>query len=360
MIRKPKRIDHPQPRDTRGGPPASLEDLPEASVVINRRGIVIECNAAAERMFGYRREELLDRNIKLLMPPPYHEEHDDYIERYLRTGQARIIGKSREVRAKRKDGSDFPVELAVIEVSGGPEVTFRGTIRDISERRLTETALAQGALDERHRISRELHDSVGQELSALALSARMMTYRLKPILPDEAVRCEEFGGRLQETIRRLRDVIENLAPLGLEGQGLADALARLAETTRERHGISCEFQCEDGAHVADSGTALQLYQIAQEAVHNAVKQWATRTCRVRLARHGGGIILSIADDGKGIKGDSANPKGGQGLRIMQYRADAIGASLRIESEPGKGTRVQCIYQPRAGNGPPPLTRQASP
>ncbi|HVS04002.1 MAG TPA: PAS domain S-box protein [Thermoanaerobaculia bacterium] len=120
---------------------AILQAAVDAIVTIDARGAVQSFNPAAERMFGYDAGEVIGRNVSLLMPPPYREEHDGYLERYLRTGEQRIIGIGREVVARRKDGAVFPIDLAVSEVTVGGERSFMGTLRDISARKAAEEEL---------------------------------------------------------------------------------------------------------------------------------------------------------------------------------------------------------------------------
>jgi PAS domain S-box-containing protein len=110
-------------------------------ITIDQRGIVTTFNPAAERIFGYPAHEVIGQNVKLLMPDPYHGEHDGYIGNYLRTGQAKIIGIGREVVGRRKDDSTFPMELAISEFRLGNERFFTGIVRDITERKQAEEEL---------------------------------------------------------------------------------------------------------------------------------------------------------------------------------------------------------------------------
>src|SRR5215510_12211320 len=120
-----------------------LETVPDAMIVINERGIVQSFSVAAERLFGYGPNEVIGKNIKTLMPSPYRESHDYYIERYLRTGERRIIGIGRVVVGERKDGSTFPMELAVGEMRSTDKRYFTGFIRDLTERQKTEASLQE-------------------------------------------------------------------------------------------------------------------------------------------------------------------------------------------------------------------------
>lgn len=111
-----------------------LGALPDATVVIERDGTIVSFNNAAVRQFGYSEAEVVGQNVRILMPEPYKAEHDGYMQRYLRTGERRIIGVDRVVVGRRKDGSTFPMKLAVGEVKTGDRVFFTGFIRDLTER----------------------------------------------------------------------------------------------------------------------------------------------------------------------------------------------------------------------------------
>jgi PAS domain S-box-containing protein len=130
-------------RDALARHQALLDNAVDAIITIDSRGSIQSVNPAVERLFGYSPQELLGNNVSLLMPSPYREEHDGYIGRYLETGERRIIGIGREVWARRKDGTVFPIDLAVSEVVVGGERTFMGTIRDMTQRKEAEEALRQ-------------------------------------------------------------------------------------------------------------------------------------------------------------------------------------------------------------------------
>src|SRR6185312_14089053 len=120
-----------------------LDTIPDAMVVIDEAGIVLSFSLTAERLFGYSAAEVRGQNVKMLMPEPYHGQHDGYIRRYLTTGERRIIGTGRVVMGRRKDGGTFPMELAVGEVWQNGARLFTGFIRDLTERQLTQTRLQE-------------------------------------------------------------------------------------------------------------------------------------------------------------------------------------------------------------------------
>lgn len=145
-----RKLAEQQLRDSEARTRAILETAVDGIVTIDTHGTILTVNRATERLFGYRADEIVGRNVKMLMPESYRPAHEDYLERYQRTGQRRIIGTGREVEGKRKDGTTFPMELSVGEAVAGGSLIFAGIVRDISERKRTEEQLRQS--EERFRL----------------------------------------------------------------------------------------------------------------------------------------------------------------------------------------------------------------
>jgi PAS domain S-box-containing protein len=143
----------------------------DAIVTIDEQGIIESCNPAAERMFAYPAHQMIGQDIQMLMPSPYHTEHDEYRARYLIVGERRPFGIGRDVTGRRKDGSTFPIDLTVSELHDGSRRLLTGIIRDISERKSLQQELLSIAEEEQRRIGQDLHDDVGQELTGLAMKA---------------------------------------------------------------------------------------------------------------------------------------------------------------------------------------------
>ena len=122
---------------------AIIENVIDGIITIDETGTILSYNPAADRMFGYTASEVLGKNIKMLMPEPYHGEHDSYLSNYIKTGQAKIIGIGREVSARRKDGLEFPIDLAVSEMRVGKHRQFVGSLRDITERKASEKLIKE-------------------------------------------------------------------------------------------------------------------------------------------------------------------------------------------------------------------------
>ncbi len=318
---------------------AILDNSVDAIITIDYQGIIQSVNSAAARMFGYTIAELVGQNVKMLMTSPDCEAHDSYLARYLQTGEKHILGISRETQARRKDGSVFPTELAVSEIKHLR--LFTGIHRDLTERKQLERDLVEAASLEQRRIGQDLHDSVAQELTALNL----LVTDLAETLPTKPAKTAQLVERLQQGLQpsqqELRAVLRGLLPVAVDAEGLMAALTDLANRTQREGKASCIFDCSASVTVADNLTATQLYLIAQEAVHNALKHTQARNLRITLAIATGSLVLSVQDDGTGLPAEPERSSG-MGLRVMRSRAAIIGARLTIEPARPTGTVVTCI------------------
>jgi PAS domain S-box-containing protein len=317
-----------------------LDTAMDAIVTIDHRGIIQSVNAAAERMFGYTAAEMIGQRVNMLMPEPHQEAHDRYIARYLLTGEKRILGTSREIDARRKDGTLVPTELAVSEIEHLR--LFTGIHRDLTERKQLEREVVETASREQRRIGQDLHDSVAQELTALNLLAK----DLAETLGTDPRKATQLAGQITQGLQRcqleLRAVLRGLVPVAVDSGGLMAALADLAGRTQEEGKVKCVFDCAELVALADNLTATHVYLIAQEAVHNAIRHAQAHEVRIRLTADVD-LVLSVQDDGVGMPVDSEE-KGGLGLRIMRNRAAIIGARLTIEAAVPKGTVVSCTLK----------------
>jgi two-component system sensor kinase FixL len=318
-----------------------LETAPDVIITIGAHGEIIAFNRAAEVTFGYSADEAIGRNVSMLMPSPYREEHDGYLASYLETHESRVFGKRRQVPGRRKDGSTFPLELTVSEID--LRGLFVGIIRDISTQRELEKEVIHVSTFEQERIGQELHDGLGQRLTGLSLMVESLRQTLNKQQLPEAATAAEIIEQLRMATRETRAIAHGLVPVPLTEQGLSDALRKLAKETQAATGISCRFttRSRGGVEVEDRAIAMQLYRITQEMIHNAVRHAQASHITLSLNRQNRRLELSVSDDGKGFQPDSGE-KEGYGLRIMRYRAAMIGCELTIDSTPGKGTVARCI------------------
>ena len=365
---------------------AVFETTVDGVITIDARGRIETFNAGAERIFEYAAEEVVGRNVHVLMPEPYHSEHDGYMENYRTTGVRRIIGIGREVVGRRKSGATFPMDLAVSEVAlpGGGQI-FTGLVRDISERRTLEREVLRIAEAERRRIGQDLHDGLGQQLTAVGLFLRGVAKTLATEGSAAAAEVERLVGVLDDADEHARSLARSLVPVELEQNGLEAALARLAEGASVLYGV--EVSAETTGSGPAEATALtgdaasNLYWIAQEAVSNAVQHGRASRIAVVLVRGADQLRLRVEDDGVGVEAalrrggvleptDGGAPadgdvpdsvqrsvsapvrpsdQRGMGLRIMHYRAHLAGGALEIRPGAQGGTVVTCTV-PLRGPG----------
>jgi PAS domain S-box-containing protein len=319
---------------------AILETTVDGIITIDGDGMIESFNPAAEDIFGYDEEEVLGENVKMLMPPPYREEHDEYLRRYHETGRRNIIGIGREVTGRRKDGSTFPMDLAVSEVDLGSRTIFTGIVRDISERRRLEKEILNVSEQERRRIGQDLHDGLGQMLTGIGLLSQDVARRLDeedhPCADDMA----EITEHIKEADQYARDLSHGLIPVDVEANGLGEALRRLSTNAERLFDVDCAFQEVETALVHDNTTATHLYRIAQEAVNNAVRHGEADEIKIVLAAGETQIRLQVRDDGSGFS-EADTEDAGMGVHIMNYRARIIGGTLDLSSTVGEGTVVTC-------------------
>jgi len=324
---------------------AILSTASDAIITIDQRGIIVSANPATERIFGYGPNELVGQNVSILMPTPYCHEHGQYLTRYLATREAKIIGIGREVMGMRKDGSIFPIDLAVSEV--GQLGLFTGIIRDISDRKNLQSDILSIADDEQHRIGQDLHDSVQQELAGVGMLAQTLLSTMNrdassiPASVAEPLKelvCKILAG-LTRAHQEIRDISKGLVSTRLDSTGFMDSLRELAARTDTLKNVHCAFKCEDPIVISDSSTATHLYRIAQEAVTNALKHANPEHILIELGADDGHLVLQVADDGCGF--DPEKTKAQMGLKTMQYRAGLIGGKLSITPVENGGTLLTC-------------------
>ncbi len=323
-----------------------LATVPDAMIVIDERGHIISFSAAAESMFGYSENELLGENISALMPSPDRERHDGYLERYLRTGERRIIGIGRITTARRRDGETFPIHLHVGETRVGEERLFTGFIQDLTERRRTELRIHNlqaelahvGRVSEMGTLATSLAHELNQPLTAIANYVEASRDLLEDTSPEtiETVRealteCAAQSVRAGQIVRRLRDFIsrgeserrvESLSRLISE----ASALALIGAGER---GVEVDVKLRKGTDkvIVDR---IQIQQVLLNLIRNAVEAMTgsvTRRLEISsLKRDDGFVEVVIADSGPGL-----SPEVGERLfqPFVSTKAEGMGLGLSI-------------------------------
>jgi PAS domain S-box-containing protein len=327
-------------RDSEARLRAVVDTAVEGIITIDETGNIEAINPAACRLFGYAREEVIGQNVKMLMPEPYQGQHDAYLEAYLRTGRARIIGIGREVVGLRKDGTTFPLDLSVSELKVAERRMFTGMVRDITERRRLEREILEATAQEQQRIGRDLHDGLCQELTGISFAMEVLGQKLAARAAPETASIRKVAELVDQSISHARNLAHGLQPVTLEALGLASALEELASKTENFFHVSCLFVSDGRVLVHDNVIATHVFRIAQEAISNAVKHGNAQTIVIDLSAQRGDLHMSIADDGVGLGKTQGDGKG-IGMQTMVYRARVVGGTVEIGPGERGGTVVNC-------------------
>lgn len=248
-------------------------------------------------------------------------ERGDFEEEY------RIIRPDGQIRWVHDRG-------VAIRNDAGEVYRIAGIAEDITQRRILEHAVSEASRREQERISRELHDGVGQQLTGLAYLAGSLAKRLDGSDAEAAISIRDG---LKEALSEVRQIVRGLTPVGLEVEELPAALERLAQSVYNRYGTECSFVHVGEAQIDDPAVAIHLYRIAQEAVNNAVRHGEPSRIEIRLESTVGALTLIVNDDGRGMRDEERDS--GLGLKIMRYRSGIIGAMFEVVSKPSGGTSV---------------------
>jgi signal transduction histidine kinase len=219
-----------------------------------------------------------------------------------------------------------------------------GIARDVTERRHLEREILEISNREQRRIGHDLHDGVCQQLAGIAYLVDILGDRLQEKGAPEFDDAEKIGRLINEANSQARGIARGLFPVRLEENGLVSALEELAASASDRFKINCTFQCQGPPTVVGNEVVIHIYYIAQEALINAVKHGKASKIGLSVERKGDHFALRVSDNGMGFSPSTAG-RSGMGVRIMRYRAGVIGATLQLQSEPGKGTKLTCEFYP---------------
>jgi signal transduction histidine kinase len=253
------------------------------------------------------------------------------LERLARS--VREFGEGRAISIPPVKGSDEVHELS----QAFRKMTQRLADRE-HERNELERAVIDSAENERRRIGHELHDGIGQQLTAVLMAINGLHEELQAKAPAFAEHARHASQSLRETLAEVRGLSHGLAPVPLWEQGLEHALQALADITTRSSGVRCVFECPERILATSEATAGNLYRIAQEAVNNALKHADSKEIRIGLERREGFLVLEVDDDGCGLPEAPADG-GGIGFRIMQHRTEVMGGRMEHGVPPAGGTRI---------------------
>lgn len=346
-----------------------LQTVPDAMIIIDERGRIESLSTTAERLFGYDADEACGRNVSLLMPSPYREQHDAYIERYLTTGERRIIGIGRIVVGQRKDGTTFPMHLTVGELRTGDRHHFTGFIRDLTDQQLTEDRLKELQSEVTHmsrftalgEMASTLAHEINQPLTAISnylKGSRRLLERMDgenvDMLRDAVSKAADQALRAGQIIRRLREfVARGESERRIESlPKLIEDASTLALVGAREHGIAVTFRLDPGADLV-LADRIQIQQVLVNLMRNAIDVMSEggEIRRLDIATVAGPddqVEVTVADTGSGLAPEvvrqlfqpfvTTKRKGmGLGLSICRTIVEAHGGKIWVESPADGGT-----------------------
>lgn len=327
-----------------------VENAPHAILMASPDGHIRLANREAERLFGYRREELLGMEVERLIPQRLRASHVQHRAGFLADPQARPMGVGRDLHGLRRDGSEVPIEVGLnpVHIDGGTWVMV--TIIDITERvraaeelRRSKEELRQLAAvahtareQEKARVARELHDELGQDLTAL----KMDLASLEELLPTRREHLEGMRGLLDNIVSATRRIAADLRPLMLDDLGLVPAAEWLVQTFAQRTGIRCQFVAQPRELTLKDPHATAIFRMLQESLTNVARHAQASLVEVALDQSGGEVRLAVRDNGRGFEPTGPRRPNSFGLLGLRERAYLLNGEIKIETAPGQGTSIE--------------------
>ena len=344
------------------GPREFLKATRDAVFEVDPDGHIVRLNRTTEKLFGYPRRELLGHPPRILIPEHFPADCGD---RDGECGPLTKPGRGSAPEGRRKDGSRFPIELSLSPINSRKGAGAIAIIRDASEGKRAEgrfravppkhigelRALAgrveSARENEKRRIARELHDELGQGLTAIKLEVRRLTQAVSKEREDwfEASRALEH--LIDQTILSVRRIVSELRPQVLDDLGLTAAVEWAGEEFQIRTGTRCRLHLSESARDVEPEQATALFRILQESLTNVARHAHANQVDVWLDKRSETLTLKIHDDGKGVTTQELSGNRSLGILGMKERALLLGGQLSIRGIPGRGTTIE-VRIPAAG------------
>ena len=365
-LRAAKRETDEALRDSEARYRGIVKSVMECIITVDERQRIVVFNPAAEQVFGRSREEMLGQPLGALIPERFRARHEEHIRAFAATGHtSRSMGRYGLIYGLRASGEEFPIEATISQTGTGRNRLFTVILRDITERMRVEQALRghteqlrrlshrlfEAEESERRRLARELHDSIGQNVTALTMNLNMVRGELPADwLQKVAAQLNDCETLLYSTGQLVRNVMIDLRPPGLDELGLLAALTEHARQVAARSGIPVTVSGTEIAPRLPPATEITLFRIAQEALVNVAKHARATEAAIALEAGPDKVIMTLSDNGCGFDAAAhlSRVSISLGMVSMRERAEAIGGRLRVESAPGRGTRVT-VETPRANH-----------
>jgi len=335
---------------------AIVDSAMDAIITTDEAQNIVLFNRAAEQLFRVRREVMMGTRLDQLIPARFRGAHRGHIDQFGRTGvTSRRMGDVTTLWALRPGSEDeFPIEASISQALEDGRRYFTVILRDISVRKQAEDTLLasqrelrelsarvlEAREDEKARIARELHDELGQLLTALKMDLSWLRERVRDA--ETAPRLEEMGRLLDQTVSSTRRISADLRPLMLDDLGLADAASWLVDDFGKRYGIASriEINADGGLEHLSKNVSTTVYRAIQESLTNIARHSGARNAWVLLAAADGSLEVEVEDDGRGIAPEDLAKSRSLGLKGMRERIAFIGGSFEVARAPRGGTRLR--------------------
>jgi PAS domain S-box-containing protein len=316
-----------------------VENAPIAVAIHDPSGKITTVNSQMERMFGYSRAEVLGRPVEMLIPEKLRPKHVEEREKYMKKPKIRPMGIGLELIARRRDGSEFPVEISLSPIETSSGVFVSATILDLTDRkRFEEHNRLAAVLQERARVARDLHDTLAQGFTGIIMN--LEAAEESGTNPEEVrirlKKAEEVARENLEEVRR--SLMELSAPSTRKVGNLASSLRELAQRAHSNEQSHVKFSLRGKPRHLSHLVAENLLFIAQQATDNALRHARATVIRIRLNFSKTEVRLQVGDEGCGF--DVQKAKHGIGLTSMRDRAEYIGGKFTLRSQSGKGTQIE--------------------
>jgi PAS domain S-box-containing protein len=331
----------------------TVNSVMDAIVAVDEDLHIVMFNPSAEAMFGLDASKALGHPLDILLPERLRTVHRHHMMGFSAGNQAsRGMAPQMDIFGVRSNGVEFPMESTISHSIIGGKLQMTAVLRDVTERRKTESALRTVNTqlrelsanlqnvreEERKRFSRELHDDLGQRLTGLKLSLSWMVSRLKEGKPTAVSDVDEMRHQMDAAIGSVRRIAAELRPRVMDDLDFREALTWQMNEFFKHSGIQIELDLRGADRVVEDGLATALFRIVQEALTNVVRHSGADKVVVSLQHAKDQLTLLISDNGHGF--DQESMVGGVGLVSMRERCGAIGAAFGVNSYPGAGTRIE--------------------
>jgi PAS domain S-box-containing protein len=342
---------------------AILDSAMDAIITVDENQDIVLFNAAAEDVFRCPREQALGSNLARFIPKRSRDAHQGLLKRFGVMGEtARRMGRHRVLSGLRTNGEEFPLDASISQIATHGAKFYTVILRDVTERMRAEEALRQSRAEllelasishtareqEKSRIARELHDELGQALTALKMDISWIAQQLpagKAPLVDKVLSMQEL---LDSTVAATRRISADLRPLLLDDLGLIAACEWLAKDFTHRNGIACEFASGIAEIELDDMHATAVFRMLQECLTNIARHARASLAEVTIDRASEDVILTVRDNGRGFDASAPRKPGSYGLLGLRERATLLGGRVIITSASRQGTIVE-IHIPLPGS-----------